>query len=246
MTYLSDEENKKFEGDGSKNSKGQDLKTFLEAYDPKAYNDPCNTVDMAVFGYEGALSDEGSRAGVKIKNILLVKRGDHPSIGEWAIPGGFVEYREDLDEAARRELEEETDIKGIIPVQVATHADPGRDPRARLITTLYTAMVPAVSLRPTAGDDASEARLFNIKVELINTEREDREGTAFKEVKRYAISLICDETGEELSGQALSIEESDGLVSAHKYKKISSRGIAMDHCNLILDAYLFIKSLLVN
>lgn len=243
MTYLSYEENDNFKGDGSKNAKGQDLEAFLNSYNPKDYDNPCNTVDTAVFGYE-EIPSEGNpiQVGLRIKNILLVKRSNHPSIGEWAIPGGFVEYREDLDDSARRELEEETNISGILPVQISTHGDPKRDPRARLITTLYGALVPASRLNPRAGDDACEAELFDIEVELINEEiLSDR-----KRIYTYSIKLVCEKTDEELYGEVAKIIESDGLINTCRYEKIFSKGIAVDHSKLILDAFLFIKGLLVN
>ena len=243
MTYLSDEENADFKGDGSKNAKGEDLATFLNSYNPKDYDNPCNTVDTAVFGYEEIPSEGNTlQVGLRIKNILLVKRKNHPSIGEWAIPGGFVEYREDLDDAARRELEEETNISGILPVQIATYGDPKRDPRARLITTLYGALVPAARLNPKAGDDASEAELFEIEVELINEEVLN----SGRKIDTYSLKLMCEKTGDELYGEVEKITESDGLINTCRYEKIFSKGIAVDHSKLILNAFLFIKGLLVN
>ena len=91
--------------------------------------------------------------------VLLVKRGGAPFKGKWAIPGGFVEVDEPLQTAALRELEEETGVKGVYVEQLYTFGDPGRDPRGRVITVAYFALVPADSIRdPKGGDDATEAR----------------------------------------------------------------------------------------
>ena len=76
-------------------------------YDPRKYETPSNTTDAVIFAYEGESCD--SIDGLK---VLLVKRSNHPSIGYWALPGGFANMRENLDETARRELEEETRCKG--------------------------------------------------------------------------------------------------------------------------------------
>lgn len=127
----------KFYGTGEKNEAGQNLEEFLELYDPRKYETPSNTTDAVIFAYEGESCD--SIDGLK---VLLVKRSNHPSIGYWALPGGFANMRENLDETARRELEEETGVKGLVMEQIATYGDYDRDPRTRVITTAYMAVVP--------------------------------------------------------------------------------------------------------
>ena len=94
MTYLSEKQNMDFIGTGENNEAGQDLSTFLNNYNPDKYKNPCNTVDTLVFTY----NDNNGK--ITINKILLIKRKNHPSIGWWALPGGFVEYREDLRAAA--------------------------------------------------------------------------------------------------------------------------------------------------
>ena len=138
MSYLQD--NSAFLGTGERDRKGKTLQEFLDAYDPKKYDCPSNTVDIAVF------------AG---KELLLIRRGGHPNIGRFALPGGFVELREDLETAAARELMEETGVRGLPLVQVKTFGAWDRDPRWRVITTLYAAVLPE---KPAAkaGDDAAD------------------------------------------------------------------------------------------
>ena len=89
--------------------------------------------------------------------VLLIKRDLAPYRGRWAIPGGFVRLEESLEEAARRELHEETGVSDVYLEQLYTFGELGRDPRGRVISVAYIALVPA-PLAVTAGSDAREAR----------------------------------------------------------------------------------------
>jgi len=87
---------------------------------------------------------------------LLIERGEEPFAGELALPGGFVHIDEGLDEAAARELEEETGVRVAHLEQLATYGHPDRDPRMRVVSVAYLAMVPEPP-SPTAGTDAAAA-----------------------------------------------------------------------------------------
>ncbi len=89
--------------------------------------------------------------------VLLVRRRYAPFEGMWAIPGGFVEVSESLENAALRELEEETGVRDVYLEQLYTFGDVDRDPRGRVITVAYFALVPAPLIDPQAGSDAAEA-----------------------------------------------------------------------------------------
>jgi len=134
-----------------------DEATFLAGYDPAAYPPVGVTVDVVVLTIrQGQLC------------VLLVERGKHPSKGEWALPGGFVGPGETLDEAARRELVEETGVD-LAPAhleQLRTYGDPGRDPRLRVVSVAYLGLMPDIP-RPSAGSDAADARFW--PVEDLNT-----------------------------------------------------------------------------
>jgi 8-oxo-dGTP diphosphatase len=101
-------------------------------------------VDLVIFTVrEGALQ------------VLLIERGVPPYKGQWALPGGFVLERETLEEAARRELQEETGLKDVYLEQLYTFGDPDRDPRGRTIAVAYFALTPPAPLH--ASTDAANA-----------------------------------------------------------------------------------------
>ena len=108
--------------------------------------------------------------------VLLIRRKHEPFADSWAIPGGFVDMDEPLDDAARRELFEETGVRiapspptplprgatGARLVQLHTFGDPERDPRGRTVSVVYLAVVDADKLKPCAGDDAAEVGWFSL------------------------------------------------------------------------------------
>jgi 8-oxo-dGTP diphosphatase len=124
---------------------------YLAAYDPHAFPPVAVTVDIAILTVQ-----QGQLC------VLLVRRGTHPFRGRWALPGGFVGAGEDLDEAARRELAEETGVSTHAHLeQLRCYGDPHRDPRMRVVSVAYLALLPNQS-RPAAGSDAAEARFWPI------------------------------------------------------------------------------------
>jgi 8-oxo-dGTP diphosphatase len=107
------------------------------------------TVDIVIFTLRG-----GSL------QVLLVKRGVPPFEGQYAIPGGFIREDESLEEAALRELHEETGVRNVFLEQLYTFGDPKRDPRGRVITIAYYALIASDKLSLVAGADAAEAQWF--------------------------------------------------------------------------------------
>lgn len=121
--------------------------------------------------------------------LVLVRRGDEPYKGYWAIPGGFVELDEELEDAAARELKEETGLVGIRLEQMRTFGTCGRDPRGRQITIVFMGIAGSGQIRLKAGDDAAEARWFDIDKLPESMAFDHREVAAFaiKRLKRKKI-----------------------------------------------------------
>ena len=111
------------------------------------YPHPAVTTDCVIFGFDG----------MKL-NVLLIERGVEPYKGRWAFPGGFLNMDESADEGARRELKEETNLSAAYVEQFGTFSDPNRDPRERVITIAYFALVKLQDVK--GGDDAAKAQWF--------------------------------------------------------------------------------------
>jgi 8-oxo-dGTP diphosphatase len=159
-------------------------KQFLEKYRPKDYARPSVAVDLVIF----TIIDAQLR-------VLVVKRQEHPFKGDWALPGGFVrvgegskEQGEDLDAAARRELQEETglDPDRVHIEQLFTFGRANRDPRMRVISVAYFALVrPDLAPFVKAGGDVSHAEWLPVE-QLKKTEL----GFDHREVIDTALSRV--------------------------------------------------------
>ena len=111
------------------------------------YPHPAVTTDCVIFGFDG-----------ERLQVLLIERGIEPYKGKWAFPGGFLKMDETAEEGARRELKEETGLDGAYMEQFHTFSAPERDPRERVITIAYYALVKIQEVK--GGDDAASARWF--------------------------------------------------------------------------------------
>src|SRR5579863_8080556 len=136
-------------------SDGRDSAQIAEAeahhYDISKYERPSVTVDVVMMSLRQ-----------RDLQVLLVKRRAWPYEGMWAIPGGFVNIDESLESAAKRELREETSVQDVYLEQLYTFGDPGRDPRTRVITVVYFALLDSERLQVRAGDDAGNVQWFSV------------------------------------------------------------------------------------
>jgi 8-oxo-dGTP diphosphatase len=114
------------------------------------YPRPAVTTDSVIFGFDGI--------GL---NVLLIKRGIEPFKGRWAFPGGFMNMGETAEECARRELREETGVENVYMEQLQAFSRVDRDPRERVVTIAFYALVRPSDYEVIGGDDADEARWFH-------------------------------------------------------------------------------------
>ncbi|MDH3714146.1 MAG: NUDIX hydrolase [Gammaproteobacteria bacterium] len=109
------------------------------------------TTDIVIF----TIRDEALK-------ILLIRRGAKPYKGRWALPGGFLHAEEDIDDCARRELREETGVSGVYLEQLYTFGHPKRDPRGRVVTIAYYALIPSERVQLQAATDAEAVGWFSM------------------------------------------------------------------------------------
>jgi 8-oxo-dGTP diphosphatase len=117
----------------------------------KEHEKPSVTVDIVIFTVKN-----------KTLKVLLIKRGLEPFKGKWALPGGFVRIHESLEDAAKRELQEETGVKDVYLEQLYSFGEPKRDSRGRVITVSYMALINSDEIKLEASTDVSEAEWFEI------------------------------------------------------------------------------------
>ncbi len=221
----------KFYGNGQRNQKGESLEAFLEAYDPYKYKTPSCTTDAVVFSYE-----KEQRIRIEDFKILLVKRSNHPSIGYWALPGGFVNLEENLEDAARRELEEETGVQDLPMEQFAVYGDFDRDPRTRIITTAYMAIVKREEVKVQAGDDAADAAWFQISIDLISKVVKDQ-----RIEEEYELHVSNFDMDVDTKAKILRTT-TEGMIREEKFRVLDTGKIACDHGAIITQAILLLKS----
>lgn len=199
-----------------KDKNGLTEKEFLAHYSDKGYDKPSVTADILVLGSNSDFS--GFR-------ILLVKRGGHPFLGSWALPGGFVRKDETAYQAAARELSEETGLQNVYLEQIYAFTNPRRDPRTRVMSIAYLALV--CGFEDVAGsDDAADAAWFDMTV------------------NENGIRIFSAERGVEIFyGIERGIFQ-NGKIRYENWVAKSSGGekLAFDHIEIVIESLLKLKS----
>ena len=252
----------KFYGTGERNNAGQTLEEFLDGYDPYKYRTPSCTADAVIFCSRQPLTKE--LHGIK---LLLVRRSNHPSIGYWALPGGFVDMEENLEDSARRELLEETGIGDLPMEQIAAYGNYDRDPRTRVITTAYMALVNGQEIEVRAGDDAADAVWCDLELENITDGAKSFAGDGQKDrMQSFAGDVQKDgaqqfaggrrEDGVEITAYRLSVRNAEkhldtcavveqkrrrGLIREESFTVKDCGMIAVDHAAIIVQALTILK-----
>lgn len=214
----------------TKDKKGLTEEQFLAAYNVNKYEKPSVTVDMLVFTVTDVEKENYRKLPEKVLRLLMVKRGNHPYIGQWALPGGFVKMNESLDEAALRELKEETNIDDIYMEQLYTWGEVDRDPRTRVISVSYMSLVDSETLEIKGSSDANEAKWFTVSCKLY---QEQKTVTEKGYLLQRLFKLSLSNAEEELSAIVKTVKSVEGKVTKTEREVIESNGIAFEHAKII-------------
>ncbi len=213
-----------------RNRQGLTEAAFLKAYDAGKYERPSVTVDMLLFAVMNKEKESYRKLPEKVLKLLMIKRGDHPFMGCWALPGGFADVRESLDQAAQRELKEETNIENIYMEQLYTWGDVERDPRTRVIGCSYMALVDESILDVRAGDDAEAAEWFTVKTRLVE---QQKAVTAEGYILQEWVDLTLRGREDVLTACIKITKQVAGNVTRTDRELVASNGIAFDHARII-------------
>ena len=180
---------------------------FLSTYRADRYPRPSMTADIVLLSPEEPAP-----------KVLLIRRGGHPCLGCWALPGGFANPSESVDEAARRELAEETHVEGLPLRQLMRCSAPGRDPRGWTISQVYLSVADRFKLAVRADDDAAAAAWFAAEYRL--------------EGDRAVLALSNGQIRMEALLRVNRAETACGTV--YDLSVLETGGIAFDHAAMIL------------
>ena len=178
-----------------------------------AYPRPALTADIVIFGYDG-----------ERLQVLLIQRDAEPFAGAWALPGGFVHENESLDEAAHRELVEETGVSEVYLEQLYTYGDAGRDPRGHVVTVAYFALIDRSRHQLHAATDARDARWFPI--DACPTLAFDHKRICQDAVSRLQAKIRYQPLGFELLPQSFLMADFQRLYEAILAKPLDKRNFA--------------------
>ncbi|MGL4656075.1 MAG: NUDIX hydrolase [Sarcina sp.] len=214
-----------------KNRDGLTEAEFLEKYNGNSYERPSVTVDMVLFTLGEKQRDTlGRKNKEKELKILLVKRDEHPFIDKWSIPGGFVRIDESLQDGVQRKIKEEIGIDDIYFEQLYTWGDVNRDPRMRIISTSYMALVNNKQLKDDIETD--NIAWFSVKKESKGKEKISNEEIHYN----YRVSLINEERNINIKYdlvEKIKMRAFDRDVS-YEYKSIEGdNALAFDHLKII-------------
>lgn len=187
-----------------------DEEAFLEQYDISRYDRPSVAVDISAFAISSKTSNNYKRDGETSLSILLIRRGEYPFMGKWALPGGFLRKDETVEECALREIREETSILPNALMLVDVFSEVDRDPRGRIISNAFVSIISEENVKVMGGDDALEAEWFQVSFEK-------RQGEYHLELNngRENIHAVLIKTGEKFGKSRFEVKDNGGLAFDH-------------------------------
>ncbi|MFC5468976.1 NUDIX domain-containing protein [Cohnella suwonensis] len=203
---------------------------YLNGYRMADFERPSVAADMAIFTVTDRDEDNYRKLPEKELRILLVRRGAHPYLGQWALPGGFVRTGETTESAARRELREETGVADVHLEQLYTFSELGRDPRGWIMSCSYMALIDGENVQVKAGDDADQAAWFKVSYRLL---REQRDRMKDGYVQSLRNELILENGSLTLTAEVEQRTIVSESSTSSEYAVFSNDGLAFDHAKII-------------
>lgn len=213
---------------------------YLRHYDMAQYDRPSIAADIAVFSIMGKrnrsdkelVQDEDNyrKSPEKKLKILLIKRAAYPYRDQWALPGGFCQSKEEVYQAARRELYEETHVKDVYLRLAGIYSDMGRDPRGWIISNTFLALIDGEQCSLKADTDAWEARWFDVEFESRQKNKQIQGSTALIE-NEYKLTLKSTDLGATNLEQSLPDTETvthSAKQSLHKEEEVSVSAVIQE------------------
>ena len=182
-------------------------KEFLKHYDSSQFEKLSITSDIVIFSVSDTPTDNYRKLNTKDFSILLIQRDDFPFKGSWALPGGFIDVKESIDNATDRILKRETGLTKIYKEQLYTFGDVNRDPRMRIVSISHLSLIDKNKIKDKLSDNA---KWFN-----IYTSENDN-----------VLKLSLKSNNVSLDIVAKKVNDT--------YQVIESKNIAFDHAQIIL------------
>lgn len=186
--------------------------------------------DVLVFTINSEAEDNYRKLPEKKLSVLLIKRSDEPFKGSWSLPGGFLGETETCEACARRKLLEKTGVKDLYLEQLFTFSEMDRDPRGRVLSCAYLALLESGKLALQEVEQGMEAAWFDVTYRCIKEESHFLEGR-IQQSKVYQIDLIGPEKSLQVTTQKVTFHMDYG--QDHSYHILSSEGLAFDHGKII-------------
>lgn len=200
---------------------------FLKNYDSSIYEKLSMTADIAIFSVADEDIDNYRKLGDKKFSVLLVKRNDYPFKNKWCLPGGFIKMDENLETAAKRILKSETNLKDIYLEQLYTFSDVNRDPRMRIVSTSYLALIDKNQIKDKLNSNASWFYIDSIE--------EVEKG------KQNQVKVILN-NGEEQIEFVIGKKLRDFTTDRYEFNIVRNEKVAFDHPLVILSGIERIKN----
>lgn len=182
---------------------------FLKAYDPSKFDRLSVTSDILILSISDEVQANYRKSSKKFMSVLLVKRDDYPFKDKWCLPGGFLDVNEDLEDCPKRILERETGLRDIYLEQLYTFGSVNRDPRMRVVSSSYMALVDKNRLNDKLKPNAS---WFNIKY--------------FEEDNDVLVLL---DNGTDTLKFSIKKELNNHTTDRYRFKIVENNDLAFDH-----------------